>query len=145
MPWEVKSFPVKGCCRTYTRLGWHCYSALVSLMSENWGSPLISMLFRLFIFSKRTVPIFLFKVSMSTAMLLIWSLSASTCDPMVSTLVLSAFSSTFSSTAAIRHSYLDRNSWQCSSVCASFWTAWTASNSQLEQYQCKSCLFVSTA
>ena len=28
MPWEVKSFPVKRCCRTYTRLGWHCYSAL---------------------------------------------------------------------------------------------------------------------
>ena len=28
MHWEVKSFPVKGCCRTYARLGWHCYSAL---------------------------------------------------------------------------------------------------------------------
>ena len=28
MPREVKSFPVKRCCRTYTRLGWHCYSAL---------------------------------------------------------------------------------------------------------------------
>ena len=29
MPWEVKSFPVKRCCRTYARLGWHCYSALL--------------------------------------------------------------------------------------------------------------------
>ena len=26
---EVKSFPVKRCCRTYTRLGWYCYSALL--------------------------------------------------------------------------------------------------------------------
>ena len=40
MPWEVKSFPVKGCCRTYTRLGWHCYSALNDVIRSAMASEI---------------------------------------------------------------------------------------------------------
>ena len=119
------------------RISW-TFSA--SEMSVDSGIPRITMLFFLFSFSdgsKRTVSIFLFMVTISCAMFLIWSFNVSTCDPRLSTVVLSAFSSSRSSTASNLSSYLDKNSRQRSSICASFYIACSASSSQAEQYQCR--------
>ena len=129
-------------------MAWRISSTFsASEMSVDSGIPRITMLFLLFSFSdgsKRTVSIFLFRVTISCAIFLIWSFNVTTCDPRLTTVVLSAFSSSRSSTASNLSSSLDKNSRQRSSIWASFCTACSASSSQAVQYQCRSCLLVST-
>ena len=110
----------------------------LSVKSSLSGTPRMTMLFLRLAFSagsNLTLSIFWFSREMSVARYLTWSLRTWTVVFKESTVDLSAFVSIFSSMSSSLFSYLERNSWHLSSINASFWTAWMASDSQGVQYQ----------